>query len=353
MENQIPFVVRLAASLISIGLIIFCLYWFKDLFILLGFALILSLLLFPLCVKFEKWGFPRSLGIIISILFALFILTLIIFIMIGQLDQLTSKWPIFVDKFNVLLSDSQKFLSQKLKIEDQSSSLQLSNSTFEVLKSSGFILSETFEAAINTLTSIILTPIFIFFLLYYRDFIAEFLSKLFPKAGTAKIHDLLGKTANVAQGYLLGLVTVMVFAAALNSFGFWLIGVDFYLFFGILTGILLLIPYVGIWLAAIGPIILSLIELGPSHMFAVILWVGAVQFIEANFVTPFVVGSRVSINPLLAILTLTIGEIIWGIPGLILALPITAMLKVVFDFVPELQPYGFLLGIVPRRGKKE
>lgn len=272
--------------------------------------------------------------------------------MINQLDQLSSKWPLFVEKFNIILQDGQKFLSGKLRIEYDPQSFQLSTNSFEMLKSSGFMISETFGTAIRTLTSIILTPIFIFFLLYYRNFIAEFLSKLFPKAGTQQIHDILIKTARVAQGYLFGLVSVMIFTAVVNTFGFWLIGVDFYIFFGILTGVLLLIPYVGIWLAAIGPIILSLIELGPSHMFAVIAWVATVQFFEANFVTPYVVGSRVSINPLLAILALSIGDIVWGIPGLILALPLTAMLKVVFDYIPELQPYGFLLGIVPKRPKK-
>ncbi|MFM1913068.1 MAG: hypothetical protein RIR51_906 [Bacteroidota bacterium] len=352
METENHFVIRLAAGLISISLILLGLYWFKDLFILLGFALILSLLLFPLCVKFENWGLPRSLGIIIGILLALTFFFLIIFIMINQLDQLSSKWPLFVEKFNVILQEGQKYLSDKLRIPEQNQALQLSNSTVDVIKSSGSILSETFGTALRTITSVILTPIFIFFLLYYRDFIAEFLSKLFPKAGTDQIHDILGKTAKVAQGYLLGLASVMIFAAILNTFGFWLLGVDFYLFFGILTGLLLLIPYVGIWLAALGPIVLSLVESGPSSMFGVIIWVAAVQFIEANFVTPMVVGSRVSINPLLAILALTIGEIVWGIPGLILALPFTAMLKVVFDYVPELKPYGFLLGIVPKRPKK-
>ena len=117
------------------------------------------------------------------------------------------------------------------------------------------------------------------------------------------------------------------------------------------TFLFLLIPYVGIWLAALLPILLSLITLSPSHAIAVIAWVATVQFIEANFVTPMIIGSKVSMNPMVAMIALLLGETIWGIQGLILALPLVAMLKVIFDFVPTLNAYGFLLGAAPKRNK--
>jgi predicted PurR-regulated permease PerM len=125
------------------------------------------------------------------------------------------------------------------------------------------------------------------------------------------------------------------------------------MFFGCLTGILLLIPYIGIWIGACLPIILTLGSLGPNYALGVIAWVAAVQFVEANFITPLVIGSKVSINPMVAMLALLAGEMIWGIPGLILALPLTAILKVIFDHVPALEAYGFLLGEAPKRSKRE
>ena len=143
----------------------------------------------------------------------------------------------------------------------------------------------------------------------------------------------------------------MLIVGVLNSVGFWWIGVDYPIFFGILTGLLLIIPYIGIWMGAALPIILSLATLSPSHALAVVAWVAAVQFIEANFVTPLVIGSKVSINPMVAMLALLGGELLWGISGLILAIPFTAIIKVIFDHVPAMQPYGFLLGEAPKRVK--
>ena len=115
---------------------------------------------------------------------------------------------------------------------------------------------------------------------------------------------------------------------------------------------MLLIPYIGIWIGASLPILLSLATLSPSHALAIIAWIATVQFIEANFITPLVIGSKVSINPLVAMLALLGGEMLWGIPGLILALPFTAIIKVIFDHVPTLQPYGFILGEAPKRVKE-
>ena len=113
-----------------------------------------------------------------------------------------------------------------------------------------------------------------------------------------------------------------------------------------------MIPYIGIWMGALLPILLSLVTLSPSHALAVVAWVAAAQFIEANFITPLVVGSKVSMNPMVAMLALLCGELLWGIPGLILALPLTAVMKVIFDSIPSLEPYGFLLGEAPERTKE-
>lgn len=144
----------------------------------------------------------------------------------------------------------------------------------------------------------------------------------------------------------------MLMVAVVNCIGFSWMGVEYPIFFGILTGLLLIIPYVGIWIATIFPILFSLISLSPANTFAVIAWVAVVQFIEGNFITPLVVGSKVSVNPMVAMFALLIGELIWGIPGLILALPLTAIMKVIFDHVPALEAYGYLLGEAPKRSNR-
>jgi predicted PurR-regulated permease PerM len=230
--------------------------------------------------------------------------------------------------------------------------IEVTNQTLSLLKNSGVILSTTFGTMIHIVTNMILIPIFIFFILYYRSFFASFLHKVFPKIPEIDLQDLLRKIGRVVQSYLQGLLLVMLIAGSMNILGFWWIGIDYFIFFGTLTGVFLLIPYVGIWVAASLPVLLSLITLSPTHAMAVVAWVAVVQFIEANFITPMIIGSKVSMNPMVAMIALLLGETIWGIQGLILALPLAAILKVIFDFVPELNAYGFLLGAAPKRSKK-
>ena len=346
-----PYSVRLASVLISIALVIGGLYWMQDLLILVAFAMIMAMVLLPICRWLEQRGLPRSISIAVCLIITVAILIGIVFLLVFQLIEFANDWPLFIKKAETWVSGLQSFLSRNLNISRKKQMLELSNQTIGLLKNSGTILSTTFSTLMHSVTTMILIPIFMFFFLYYRTFFADFLSKVFPSANEETLRGIMMKTGEVVQDYLVGLLVVMFVVAFANGVGFWWIGVDYPIFFGILTGLLLIIPYIGIWVGASLPIILSLATLSPSHALAVVAWVAAVQFIEANFVTPLVIGSKVSINPMVAMLALLGGELLWGIPGLILAIPFTAIIKVIFDHVPTMQPYGFLLGEAPKRPK--
>lgn len=352
MPTHFPYSLRLASVLISICLVITGMYWMKDLLILLSFSLIFALLLLPLCSKLESKGLPRSISISIALLITLIILSAIISLLALQMAEFISDWPIFIQKTEKWIASLQTFLSRNLNISRKKQMVELTNQTINLLKNSGEILTTTFGTMVHIITTLILIPIFVFFFLYYRNFFAAFLSKVFPNTEAHILGGIMNKTGKVVQGYLVGLFLVMLMVAVVNCIGFSWMGVEYPIFFGILTGLLLIIPYVGIWIATIFPILFSLISLSPANTFAVIAWVAAVQFIEGNFITPLVVGSKVSVNPMVAMFALLIGELIWGIPGLILALPLTAIMKVIFDHVPALEAYGYLLGEAPKRGNR-
>jgi predicted PurR-regulated permease PerM len=353
MSSSHPYSVRLASVLISISLVIIGMYWMKDFLILLSFALIFAFLLLPMCLQLEKRGIPRSLSIGISLFITMVGIFGIVALLSMQMAEFISDWPNFIKKAENWISSLQTFLSRNLNISRKKQMVELTNQTINLLKNSGEILTTTFGTMLHIITTMILVPIFVFFFLYYRNFFGTFLAKVFPQTEESVLGEIMSKTGKVVQSYLMGLFVVMLIVAIVNSIGFLWIGIDYAIFFGILTGLLLLIPYIGIWIGAIFPIILTLITLEPSHTFALIAWVAIVQFIEANFITPLVVGSKVSVNPMIAMFALLIGELIWGIPGLILAIPLIAILKVIFDHVPALEAYGYLLGEAPKRSKEK
>jgi predicted PurR-regulated permease PerM len=156
------------------------------------------------------------------------------------------------------------------------------------------------------------------------------------------------KIQSVVKNYIMGLLLVMVIIAALNTVGLLILDIRYALFFGTLAAFLNIIPYLGIIIGSALPIIMALLTkdtiwyaVGVAGVFAF------VQFLEGNFITPNVVGSKVSVNPLAAILALILGGVIWGISGMILSIPFTAITKVIMDNIEPLEPFGFLLGEPP------
>ena len=138
---------------------------------------------------------------------------------------------------------------------------------------------------------------------------------------------------------------VMGIVAVLNTVGLMLMGIEYAWFFGSMASLLMLLPYIGIAIGSILPALFALATKDSAlYAVGVIAWFQVVQFLEGNIITPNIVGGKVSINPLMAIIVILLGGMIFGLAGLILALPMTATLKVIFDAIPSMEPIGYLIG---------
>ncbi|GIZ08416.1 AI-2E family transporter [Flavobacterium sp. UMI-01] len=338
---------HVALDLLAVVLIVFMAYILQDFIIPLLFAIILSVLIYPIVQYFEsRLCFNR----IISITLAITIFTallLVMFVLIGiQFDEIMSKSDSYYAKIEQkttpLLADleqligvSRKDIVGNNKLEVKEIVKQNSSSILQFLTKSGGILSD-----------FILSPLYMFLFLLYRNFLVSFLYKatsgLCNKAKTRKV---LGELYKVQQNYLVGLVSVMVIVGFLNSIGLLFLGIDYPFFFGFFCALLLLVPYIGIIIGSLIPALVALAT-KDSYWYAVgvIGIFGFIQFIEGNFITPKITGNKVSLNAFVSILSIVLFSMLWGIPGMILALPITASLKVIFDNSTHLQAVGFLLG---------
>src|SRR5690606_16822040 len=159
------------------------------------------------------------------------------------------------------------------------------------------------------------------------------------------VNTILNNIYDVVQNYLVGLITVMGIVAVLNTIGLIVMGISYAWFFGILAALLMLIPYIGIAIGSILPALFAIATKDSAwYAIGVIIWFQVVQFLEANLITPNIVGSKVSINPLMSIVGLLLGGMLFGLAGLILALPLIAITKVILDSIPSLSHFGFLIG---------
>ncbi|MDX5421875.1 MAG: AI-2E family transporter [Hymenobacteraceae bacterium] len=344
MEIKFPKYFKFVVIILGIILLIWLMQAFKSVLVPLAFALLFALLLLPLARDLEKYHLPRPLAILICIVLVVVVLGSIVYFLSMQLISLTSELDTIGKNIGNLVDRVQAHITNKLGIEPTNRSELIRNAIGSLQSITTNFLGSTISMTTGAIAALTIVPIFVFCFLYYRDHLEQFLFKFVAKDRRSGMVQTVVTIQHVVQNYISGLMIVIFIVALLNSAGLMLLGVKYAIFFGVFASILTVIPYIGILIGATIPALFTLATTG--HLFDAVLVIGVfvfVQFLEGNFITPFVVGSKVSINPFAAIVALLIGGEIWGAAGMILSIPFIAMLKVVFDAYPPLSPFGFLL----------
>jgi len=343
--NKKPYSYELASSLLSLVLIIATLYFLQSVLVPLMFSILIAITLYPVARFLERFNFPRALSAILSVILAILIIAGLIWFIIHQVLVIGHNGTDLQEKFLTIFNAIQQWITIKFGVEPGELAAKIKELSNEALSNAGSYLTAAFGSVGGILAGVVIVPLFSFFLLYYRDFFREFFFHAFKSVEQDKVHETLNRIYSVVQSYLLGLITVMAIVAILNTVGLLFMGVQYAWFFGTLASLLMLLPYIGI---AIGSILPALFALATkdSYWYAigVIVWFQIVQFLEANLITPNIVGSKVSINPLMAVIAILLGGMLFGLAGLILALPLTAVIKVLFDAIPSMKAFGFLIG---------
>ncbi|GAB3539790.1 AI-2E family transporter [Spirosoma fluminis] len=344
-EIQLPPYAKLVCILLSLVIIIYGLHALQGLLIPLVFAILFAVLLFPLARRLENWRLPRVLAIIICLILTLAVIVGILYAVSMQISSFSEVLPQLIERGNNYLNQIQTYADEHLNIDRKRQVTEVRKYLNQAISEGGTILTSTLLATTSTLTDVFLVLLFIFFFLLYRDFFRSFFYKVFVNTRRSKIDAVLQGIYMVVKDYLAGLFVVILIIGTLMTVGLLILGIDYAVFFGFFGACLVLIPYFGISLGSLLPAAYALVtDDNPLKALGVIGVFLFVQTLEGNFITPYIVGSKVSINPLAAIIVLLLWENVWGLPGLVLALPMTAILKVIFDSVESMKPYGFLLG---------
>lgn len=351
---EFPGYFKYTVTLLGAVLTIYTLTVADSLLIPLSLAMVFALLLYPLCIRFEKVRIPRSIASVICIVLLIGVIAGIGYMLGVQIGSIQRELPQLSLRVDAKIDQAQGYLKDTFGFNQREQSAYLKDAVRNFFqRSSDTILKATLAITAGIVNYLVIVPITLFFMLYYRSFFKEFLYRLTPRQQHDRMERVLAQIQQVMQDYILGLFMVIGIVAVLNVLGLSLLGIRYAVFFGLLAALLTIIPYIGIFIGSLLPIVYALISTDSLfYPLAVALIFGLVQFLEGNFITPNVVGNKVQLNPFAAILALLIGGAIWGPAGMILFIPFMAMLKVVFDAVEPLRPYGFLLG-VPTEVKNE
>jgi predicted PurR-regulated permease PerM len=345
MRTKYPSSFIIVARLLVLFLIVALAYFLKGILIPVLFAVILAITLFPLCSFLERLKLPRAAASIISVITATFILSGIVYFIVNQVIVIGKDGDDMSRNFVNIYDSIQRFLESQFGVEPGVLTSEIREQGQKALANAGTYISAAFSSAGGTLANAILVPLYIFFFLYYRDFFKDFFIRVNSSTPPEKTLLTIGEIYAVIQSYLLGMVMVMGIVAILNTTGLLIMGIQYAWFFGTLAALLILIPYIGIAIGSIIPALFALATMD-SYWYAlgVILWFQVVQFFEGNFITPNIVGGKVSLNPLVAIMSLLLGGMLFGLAGLILALPLVASIKIILNLDETTRPFSFLIG---------
>lgn len=307
----------------------------------LCFAMLLAMLLLPMTKAMEKKNIHTFIASFFSILVVTVVLAGIGYLIWWQASELAQNTAHIERTLDEWMRQAQRFLYRTfgLDYQDQKEMLDEQQSAL-----AGYIPSIMEEMA-SLLAKIILVLVYAYMFLTHRDKINRFILSISGSEDEEKTRSIIDSANQLSIGYLGGLLKLIVAMTILYSLGYWIIGIKNPIFFGSVCGAMEMIPFVGNLIGSLFATVGAIAQSGNTEVIPLIFLVYlVVQFIQSYILEPLILGSQVNVNPLFSILVLIVGELIWGVAGMVLAIPLLGILKIYFDHNEKLKPYGRLIG---------
>jgi len=340
-----PFYAKAAFLIVGLYVFINMLYISRGIVVPLVFSLILAILLQPVVCFFVRMRMNKIIAIVVT-LFLTFIIILgfgtLIFL---QVSRFSDAWPVLVDKFTLMLNQSIGGVSGFFDINPQSIHGWITKTRLGLINNSGAMIGQTLMTVGSGLMVLFLVPVYIFLILFYQPLLIDFIHKLFGKDNKSEVTEIVTQTKTVVQRYLVGLVIEVIIVAVLEIAALFILGIDYAILLGIIGALLNMIPYIGGLVAVALPMMVALAtkDTGWYALYVLAIYY-FIQLIDNNYIVPKIVASKVKINALFSIIAVIAGNALWGISGMFLSIPLLAIIKLIFDHIEPMKPWGFLLG---------
>ena len=340
-----PFYEKLSLVLVGLIALGYLVIQAKEILDPMIFGFLFAVLLLPVSNFMErKLRLPRSLSSFLSIALLLFFVGGIVYLVGSQISNLTHDWPMLKSQIGQSVNDLQGWVENTFHINMEKQAAYVHNATNKIMSSGTEVLGTTFGAVSSLMLFYAFILIFTFFILFYRRLLLRFLLWVFGDDNSHVVLDIVENIQSILRQYILGLLLEMFIVACVACTVFWLVGIKYAALLGIITGLFNIIPYVGIFTALILSTTITFATGALSNAVIVAVSVVAIHATDANILLPMVVGSKVRLNALITFVGIIIGEMIWGLSGMFLSIPVIAILKIIFDRVESLKPWGFLFG---------
>jgi predicted PurR-regulated permease PerM len=335
-----------AVSILSIlVLIVVILVFAKPFLVPVTFAGMLSMLLLPTTRWFQAKGLNKAASTLLSIFILVAFFAIVIFFISWQMSGIADNATKLEDQLTVKYQQAKEFISQQLNIPKAKQEQMIKEQQASSSGKMGTMITGFLAGLSGFLGNSMLVLVYIFLFIYFRGRLKGFIVRLVSEEQKANALQTISSAQKVSAKYLSGLFLMIVCLWVMYGIGFTLVGVKNAIFFAVICGLLEIIPFVGNLTGTALTLAMSLVQGGGADMvIGILITYGLVQFLQTYILEPLVVGAEVSINPMATIVGLIAAEMLWGIPGMILAIPLMGIAKIVCDHVEPLKPYAYLIG---------
>jgi len=344
-DTILPFYAKAGIFFVGLSALLTILYIAQGIIVPLIFAFVIAILLNPVVGFFNRMKINRVVSIIMTMLLTVLIIVAFCAILYTQAKSFSESWPILVNKFTLLLNQTISNLSDYLNIRPRLIHAWITKSQQELININTAFIGQTLVSVGAGLMTLVLIPVYVFVILYYQPLLVEFIHRLFREEHQNQVTEITTQTKSVIQHYLVGLLIEAIIVGILNTMGLLLIGIDYAILLGVIGALLNVIPYIGGIISVALFMMVGLVTKTSGWFVLYILGIHTfIQLVDNNFIVPKIVAAKVKINALFSIIVVLVGNALWGVPGMFLSIPLLAIVKVIFDHIESLKPWGFLLG---------
>ena len=344
-NSKLPFYAKVTICLVGLIALLAILYIAKNIIIPLVFAIIIATVLHPLVNFLVRLKINRVLAIVLTMLLTFLFIAAFGTVLFSQAIRFGESWPELVQKFTSLLNQNIADAADYFNKDPQKIHAWFTKTGGEIIKVSTAAIGHSLVLLGNGLVIMFLIPFYIFMILFYQPILIEFIRRLSGSNYQSHVKGIVSQIKTVIQRYLVGLVIEAALMAAMNTAALLILGIEYAFILGILAALLNVIPYIGGIIAVALPMMVALVtKPSPWYMFYVLVAYYIIQLIDNHYIGPYIVASKIKINALFSVIVVLAGNALWGIPGMFLSMPLLAIIKLIFDHIEPLKPWGFLLG---------
>jgi predicted PurR-regulated permease PerM len=318
------------------------LHFARPFLIPLAFGIILAMLVLPVCKKLEGWGWKRGWAVLVCVLLIMAVAAALVAALTAPIASFNQDLPQLQSSFEQKLAQVQQFLVERFNIPVQKQQEALKKGA-SALQSAGKYLAGFVAGFFGFLAEAVLVLVYVVFFLTGREKYENFVVQLNRENDPGEVREVLGQISNVSSQYLVGRLLSILILAVLYTVGLSIVGLKYAVLMGSIAALLTIVPFVGTTLGGLFPLGAALFS-GSGSPLAAAAVILVVQLLDEYLLEPLIVGGKVNISPLAMIVGVVLGGLIWGVAGMILFIPLIGMAKIVFDHVPALHPYGYLIG---------